>query len=372
MNNIIRNIFFLSIVSLMFFSCTKEPSAYVIAGGSFAGGNSSLSASSNSVLLTPAIDNNTAITFTWKAASFGQNPVVSYTIQIDSVGDTTAANGWSHAINTTVGSNTLDYSFKCKDFNALLNSLGIPAGDTSNVVIRVAANVPQNTGAATPVPTVYTNTVTLAVIPYPLSLYIPGSYQGWLPAVAPLLNPVNGRAGLYEGYQYLNDYTNGGTQYFKYTTAPDFNHTNYGDGGNNTFTTDPNAGAMSAPTPGYYELTGNFNTNTWTAVKTTWGIIGDATPGGWNTDTQMTYDSTSQVWTVTCNMIAAGSFKFRANGAWSIDFGIDGKGNLQYADNSFFGYNGSLNNLTVPSDGNYTITLDLHVSGVYNYSVKKN
>jgi hypothetical protein len=70
-------------------------------------------------------------------------------------------------------------------------------------------------------------------------------------------------------------------------------------------------------------------------------------------------------------MLQNGSFKFRANGAWVIDFGVDGNGNLAYADNPFFGYNGNLNNLTVPSSGNYTITLDLHVSGKYNYTLVK-
>ncbi len=96
---------------------------------------------------------------------------------------------------------------------------------------------------------------------------------------------------------------------------------------------------MYASNGGYVEVTANFNTNTWTATRTTWGIIGDATPGGWNTDTQLTYDVTNQVWKTTAVMKAIGSFKFRANNAWVIDFGIDANGNLQYVDSPFFGYN---------------------------------
>ena len=120
-----------------------------------------------------------------------------------------------------------------------------------------------------------------------------------------------------------------------------------------------------------YEQCANLNNLTWKATLTTWGIIGDATPGGWNSDTQMTYDATNQVWTVTAVMKQAGSFKFRANNAWVIDFGIDSKGNLQYADNPLFPYNPNLNNLTVPADGTYVITLDLHVSGKYTYTAVK-
>ena len=163
-----------------------------------------------------------------------------------------------------------------------------------------------------------------------------------------------------------------GPQYFKYTNAPDWNHTNYGDGGNGTFSTDGAAGGLYTSDGGYYELTANMNTNTWTATKTTWSIIGDATPGGWGSDTQMSYDPATQVWKVTVNMLKNGSFKFRANNAVVIDFFIDKSGKIVYADNPFFGYTANLNNLSVPLDCNYTITLDLHVSGKYTYSLVKN
>ena len=52
----------------------------------------------------------------------------------------------------------------------------------------------------------------------------------------------------------------------------------------------------------------------------------------------MTYDEANQVWKVTADMLAGGSFKFRANNEWMIDFGVDANGNLVYADNPFFGY----------------------------------
>ena len=56
-----------------------------------------------------------------------------------------------------------------------------------------------------------------------------------------------------------------------------------------------------------------------------------------------------------------------ATRAWAQDH----SGNLQYADNPFFPYNPNLNNLSVPANGNYTITLDLHVSGKYTYKAVK-
>lgn len=201
----------------------------------------------------------------------------------------------------------------------------------------------------------------------PPCLYVPGAYQGWKPAEAPTFNPVPGSEGKYEGYVNISG---AGLQYFKFTSAPDWTHVNYGNGGGNVLDTDGKAAGLTVPEGGYYELTADLNTNKWTATKTEWSIAGDATPGGWEKDTPMSYDPEKQVWTVTVDLKKAGSFKFRANGAWKIDFGIDGADHLQYVDNPFLGYNPNLKDLIVPADGSYTVTLDLHVSGNYTYTLQ--
>lgn len=201
------------------------------------------------------------------------------------------------------------------------------------------------------------------------SLYVPGAYEGWKPATAPVINAIQGLPGVYEGYVNI---TGIGTPGFKFTSASDWDHINYGYAGNGTLSTDGKAAALTVPEAGYYELSANLNKNSWTATKTVWSIIGDATSGGWQSDMKMSYDRFKQVWTIKADMKAAGSFKFRANGAWFIDFGLDEGGNLQYVDNPLFSYNPKLKNLTVSADGNYTITLDLHVSGKYTYNLVKN
>ncbi len=362
----------LAILILLLSSCNKESEVFHVADGSFASGG--LSASSSNIVLSPDQDNDTAVTFRWTAASFGDKTISAYTLQLDVPSDTAS---WANAKSYAVGNNIQHYSFLTKVLNDVLTTMALPGGTASTIVVRIKADLPQYNGLASSVASVYSNTLAMQATPYSLSLYIPGAYQGWNPGGAPLLNPIPGRPGLYEAYEYM---PGSGLQYFKYTNAPDWNHTNYGDNGSTlangvvtgSFSTDGNAGGLYASDGGYIEVTANFNTNTWTTTQTTWGIIGDATPGGWDNDTQMSYNEADGVWTVTANLKAAGSFKFRANNAWVIDFGIDGNGNLQYADNPFFGYTAGLNNLTVPSDGNYTITLDLHVSGKYNYSLVKN
>ena len=332
--------------------------------------SASLKASVDSITLAPANDNDSVLTFTWPAVSYGQGVAVTYTLQLDMPADTSGKAGWAKATSYVAGAGVLTYSFAGKDLNNLLGSLGIFS--STQLVFRVLSNVTQYNGSASTIPTAYSSAVGVIVTPYTTNLFVPGAYQGWNPATAPLLNPVPGKAGLFEGYVNI---VGSGNQGFKYTNAPDWNHINYGDPsgevGGGTLTTNGLAGGLSVANGGYYELTANLNNLTWTATETTWGIIGDATPGGWNTDTQMTYDAVNQVWTVTAAMISGGSFKFRANDQWVIDFGIDNSGNLQYADNPFFGYTAGLNNLTVPANGTYVITLDLHVSGKYTYSAVK-
>lgn len=349
-------------------ACKKDGEQYTLQPGGFSGG--ALSASSTTIVLTRAAENDTALSFTWGAAAFGGATVVGYTLEIDVPADTSGANAWAQAKTFNAGNQPQGYSFAGKDLNNLLSAMGLPAGATSQVAVRVKAAVPQYNGAASTVTPVYSNTLVVTITTFSSNLYVPGDYQGWNPGSAPMFPPIEGKAGMYEGY--VNMPGSGGPYYFKFTNSPDWDHTNYGDGGNGTFSTDGNAAGLSVPTGGYYYLTANLNTNQWTATAVTWGIIGDATPGGWDADTPMAYDAAEQVWKVTAQMKKNGSFKFRANNAWALDFGTDANGKLVYADNPFLGYTAGLNNLSVPEDGTYTIRLDLHLSGQYTYSVTKN
>jgi hypothetical protein len=87
--------------------------------------------------------------------------------------------------------------------------------------------------------------------------------------------------------------------------------------------------------------------NAYTYVANRWGVIGDATPGGWDNDTNMTWDATKKVLTITLNLKSSGSFKFRANDGWDINYG----GNMT-------ALTPGGDNIGVPSDGSYTITFD--------------
>lgn len=156
---------------------------------------------------------------------------------------------------------------------------------------------------------------TLQKVDFGEYLYMAGDANGW--AQVDLLSSPS-FDGIYTGYMYLNQ--NG----FKFCTEPNWNGTNYGEG----FSTDGGAGNMMMQEPeGYYKVVVDLTKNSLdlTAI-TTIGLIGDATAGGWNTDTPLTFNKSERCWEGDVTL-ADGTFKFRANNDWGINWGGD-KANL--------------------------------------------
>ena len=184
---------------------------------------------------------------------------------------------------------------------------------------------------------------------YPV-IYAPGGYQkasgystgDWDPANAPKLASVNSD-NKYEGYIYF-----AADGEFKFTAGPNWD-VNWGDDGANG-TLEAN-GANIKATAGFYKINVDLNTKTFSMLKTTWGIIGSATPGAWNTDTPLTFDANTKEWKVIVELSKA-EIKFRANSGWDINLGDNGaNGTLEYG--------GS--NIAVPAAGKYEIKLKLGV-----------
>ncbi|MDB5268487.1 MAG: hypothetical protein JWP58_1527 [Hymenobacter sp.] len=106
----------------------------------------------------------------------------------------------------------------------------------------------------------------------------------------------------------------------------------------------------------------------------TWGIIGAATPGGWNTDTPMTYDFCTRTWQVTL-ALTAGEFKFRSNNSWTVNLGeaATPTGNASTTGRQL-AYNVAPTpnpaNLNVATAGTYRVTLNLNATGGPIYTLK--
>ena len=137
---------------------------------------------------------------------------------------------------------------------------------------------------------------------------------------------------------------------FKFKGSPSDWSINYGDlkptGDSKSLQAD--GGNIQISVAADYAITLDLsNPNAYTYSANYWGVIGAATANGWNDpDQNMTWDAANKVFTATIAM-TAGEYKFRANDAWTVDFGGTLDALVQGGPN-----------LSVAAAGNYKITLD--------------
>lgn len=331
-------------------ACEKDEDRLTIASTATA---PALTASATSVSLTSASAGNEALRLNWTAADYGFNAPVQYTVQMDKRGGTFAA-----PVTISAGAST-SLSVTGADLNQNLIKLGLTPGAASPVDVRVMAAISRPGSDANN--TVYSTATTVTATPYQVivsypSLYVPGAYQSWTPQMAPAIVSVTDNK-VYEGYVYF-----GTASEFKFTSARNWDNTNYGaTSTTGKLSTDGGAGNLSVAAPGYYLLKADVNALTYSATKTDWAIIGAATPNGWDTETPMTFDPTTNTWRITLDL-KADEFKFRANNAWDINFGDTGaNGSLEYGGD----------NIKVATAGKYLVVLNLSNGGNYTYTLTK-
>jgi starch-binding outer membrane protein SusE/F len=116
---------------------------------------------------------------------------------------------------------------------------------------------------------------------------------------------------------------------------------------------------------GWHKLTVNTTALTYKLDENRIGLVGSATPNGWDApDQKMEYNTATGTWDITIDLVA-GDIKFRLNDAWAWNLGGT-------TDN--LTHNGA--NITVAA-GNYTIKLTITVfeplgSEAGTYTIKKN
>ncbi len=215
------------------------------------------------------------------------------------------------------------------------------------------------------VSSVNSNVVTLKVTPFTLVsfVYAPGAYQGWnFTSVDSLISPTGNGIYNYNGVIDFTQITAYNNCEFIITPQKD-RAPKYVSGGVGLLlkVTGGLTDNLKAPTNDFYLITANLNTNTIAYEKHSYGIIGDATPTGWNTpDTKMKYNNGTEDWSVTIALTAGvggkgKGFKFRLNDAWATNYG---------------GANGLLNttsdnNIPVPADDTYKVSFNI-TKGTYS------
>lgn len=312
--------------------------------------------SGESVELNPATPNNPGLVLAWEDADYTSPTAVTYTVEV-------AANNTNFAEPVAVASTSNTFiTVSSATLNDAALDIHLAPFVQSGMDVRIKATVGNPATMET-----YSNVITYLVTPFSNELpklAVPGNHQGWDPAAADV--PVLASAGFgqtnYEGYVWLD----GEYKFLMPDAAGAFawGNTDYGDNGSfsGVLAEQGEVNAI-APVAGYYLVRANTGLLTYSAQLTNWGIIGSATPDGWNSDQNMTYDPATKKWTITLNLVGGQEIKFRANDDWGLNYGDTGN-------------DGSLNeggdNIPVATSGNYTVTLDLSTPRAYTYSLQLN
>lgn len=296
--------------------------------------------------------------FVWKSADFGGDIATNYTVEIDNV-DNQFANAL--ILGSVAGGTQLGFDV------ATLNGIALSLGATPFTAYSLEGRVKAEVGGG--VEAMYSNKVTFVVTPYTTEapkLFVVGNFLGasgygsdWTSGDAvPIAAETFGDTS-FEGYVYMNM----PSPEYKFLPTTDSFEGDYGDDG--TFSgilVQEGEVNCQAPAAGYYLVKANTGTGTYSATSYDWGIIGDATPAGWDNDTDLTYDQDSKTWTIDLNL-SVGEIKFRANDGWDWNYGDDGADGMLD--------NGGAN-IAVTQAGNYTIVLDLSTPRAYSYTLTMN
>ena len=203
-----------------------------------------------------------------------------------------------------------------------------------------------------------------------LTWYIPGDYvlasypgstlTNWNPPTSPIIMSTITAGTSLEGYVYMANTTNN----WKFATQPNWNGPNYANNDKNGVLEpgklDPNAENNITSAAGYYKINADATALTYTQIATIWGLIGDATPGGWGAQTNMTYNPAAQNFSLGIHLTSGGSIKFRGTSDWTVNYGSTA------ADGKTLDAGGS--NIAITTTADYSVTLDLSHPNAYTYS----
>ncbi|MDY0253693.1 MAG: SusF/SusE family outer membrane protein [Tenuifilaceae bacterium] len=203
--------------------------------------------------------------------------------------------------------------------------------------------------------TAYGDNISFKTLADITKFFVVGDYNGWNNSeTAKYIISTETSEGMAEGYIYL---TSGG---IKLTTDHSWDSAStFGDDGAGNLT---NPGDnITVPADGHYWIKASLNDMSYSLTLMNWGIIGDATPGGWGAQTALTYNETLDKWIGGYSLLA-GEFKFRANDDWDLNYGSTAGDNTLDAGGS---------NIAITENNDYAITLDLSVPNEYTYSANR-
>ncbi len=351
-----KNIFkFLFLLTLTFtaFSCDNEDQEQLTISPKGAGEITSPEDGTVYVLNPEENQTNTIFTITWNSADYDVPTQINYKVEF-------AKAGTSFAEPFEVGStNNEFYSMNIGEFNGAAVSAGLAPFAEEGLDIRITSTV-GSLGSTPQVSDAITILVTAFTTDLPM-LSVPGNHQGWDPATAPRLAASAFGKTDYVGYVWLD----GGHKFLAPNETGGFfwGNTDWGWNGTDAGKLVETDEVDLVATAGYYYVQADTDLLTYKETPVSWGIIGAATPTGWDSDTDLVYNAATKTLEVNINLVP-GPFKFRGNNEWgAFDFGtLDADGFLQGGGDLTFD----------SAAGNYHVVLDFSNPRAYTFTLTPN
>lgn len=324
-------------------------------------------------------------TFKWSAAELEYNGPVSYYIQIAPAGSdfSDAVNVFAESVSTPTKSFTFgDLNSALTRLNATLvangkASLGFGALAEVDVRVKAIADKSQSIGYSIPQLmkiNAYENIV--IVTPELFLVGAPQAYYGqsaWDEKNGIALKYIgDGTTKLFEGFVKV-----AAGEGFKFTgDGKTWDNGNYGtDGavaavsGGQEFTLTNSGGSSDlkvaeADGSGLYYVRVDMDAMKVKVIKMQWGVIGEATAGGWNDESAMGYDFATNKWSYAGTDITAGAMKFRASNTGIYINGADGGWTFNVGDLLFVGDGGTGANFSVTAGAKPTLIVNIDGTAV--------
>ncbi|MDO5655697.1 MAG: SusE domain-containing protein [Flavobacteriaceae bacterium] len=302
-----------------------------------------LEAENTSVNLDANYKNTPALTLVWSHADYNVQTLPSYTIQFG------LNSNFENAVDVITLSNR-SYTWTVEQLNNQVQAMGMPPNEIGNLFIRVVSSL----GNQQQLP-MTSNVVSFDMVPY--VTYAFDDYYMVGNATAAGWNPNNNNQALFRDPNNENLFHF--TGYFDSADAGNINEGRFklieilgmwqpqwgdkrpegedtivavGEVAGNPATQGGDPGRFGVPASGYYTFGINFETLSYTvtpydasgaAVYNTIGIIGDATPNGWDSDINMMRNEAHDPhnWYAQNVTLVNGAIKFRANDDWDVNWG---------------------------------------------------
>lgn len=315
------------------------------------------------ILLDKEFKENPAITLVWNHSNYDVATEITYTIQM-----AVAGTDFATPIDAGITSKRV-YTMTVGDLNDKALKAGLKPLEAADLDVRIVSSLGDN--KAMPM---ISNFITITVTPYSAAdptLFLVGQPQAYYGPDA--WKPENGMAMRYIGdgttkvfEAYVKVGTDDGLKFAAVKGSwDDVNAAgNYGKADTDgTLKNDGGAGDVKVAATdgdGFYYIQVDLDNLTYKSVKMNWGIIGAATPGGWDGETPMTFDFANNKFKITATL-TADEMKFRAKNAGDFIYASEWKFQVGNSDPKV-AYDSGAGNFTVTA-GEHNIELEIGFNG---------